>query len=96
MNESPFSNEWIEDMLNSGRAAQLWPSHERQDTSKDWVHALLATLGLSDQELDFFGAVAAGHTTADAARLAGRGPRWGRKLLARVRNDLTKHSDTGH
>ncbi len=87
MTESPFSNEWIEDMLNSGRATQLWPAHERA-TDKDWIHSLLATLELSERELDFFSAVAAGHTTADASRLAGRKPRWGRKLLAHVRQEL--------
>lgn len=83
--ESPYSNEYIEDMLNRKLATRLWPeAPEEVDESKDWIYESLGDLRLAHFENRFLEAVSAGHTVADAARAAGKNPQWGLDFLARL------------
>lgn len=97
MTELPFQNDLIDHLVSSGDAAVLWPQlddgarDEGAERAENLISGLVALMGGGEAERVFLEALSAGHTQADAARVAGRTPRWGARTAARLRDCASGH-----
>lgn len=83
--EFPATNEYIDYLTSSGKARPLHSDTPPTDEN-DWIYDVIEGLDLDERQADFLRAIGAGHTIADAARLVGRTPRWGRNILRTIRS----------
>lgn len=88
--EYPSSEGYIDHLVSTGQARHFMGETDGTETDEnDWIYTLLDWLHLDDRQTILFEAIGAGHTIADASRMAGESPSWGRDTLRNIRNRVS-------
>jgi hypothetical protein len=91
VDSSPYPNSYIEHVRIQRKEWQESAEDEyfrEEPEDKSWITHAILSLGLRDDQIAFLGHVSRGETVANASRMAGHIPSWGRDLLRRIREEL--------